>query len=98
MNTDSRLAAMRKHSHSLGRLPDSIRIPPLAGRRDETIRPIEAATLDDVAFALLALQEKSFALYGEIEALRTAYDMARRNGAVGADLALHAIPLEKESR
>jgi len=39
-------------------IPDSIRIPALGDRQEEVIKPIEAASIDDIAFAQLALQAK----------------------------------------
>ncbi len=54
-------------------------------------KPIETASIDDIAFAQLALQTRASALYGEIDALRRIYDMARKNGALGADNALNAV-------
>ena len=65
---------------------------------DEVSKPIETATLDDIAFAQLALQAKSSALYGETDALRRIYDMARKNGALGADNALKAVSDGKEGQ
>ena len=91
----TKLDAMRKEHYALAKLPDSVAIPPLQGRRDAAVKPIEALTLDDLAFALLELQEKSSAIYRDINALRTLYDLAREHGAVGADIAVDAVPVEK---
>lgn len=88
----TKLAALRKSSHSLSSLPDTVSIPPQENRRDEAVKPIEAVTLDDIAFALLGLQEKSMVIYRETDALRTLYDMARKTGAVGAGVAFDVIP------
>ena len=88
----TKLDTLRKSGYSLSNLPDTVRIPPQEDRRDEAVKPIEAVTLDDIAFALLGLQERSSAIYRETEALRVLYDMARKTGAVGADVAFDAIP------
>lgn len=96
MTANAKLAALRERSYSLASLPDSVRIPALAGRRDEWIKPVETASLDDIAFALLGLQEKASALYREIDALRGLYDLARRNGAVGGDIAVDTVPEAEE--
>ncbi|WP_339862470.1 hypothetical protein [Thalassospira alkalitolerans] len=98
MSTIDKLTALRERTYNLGCLPDTVLVPALPGRRDEATKPIEAVTLDDIAFALLALHEQSSVLYRQIDALRTVYDMARKNGAVGADVALDAIPSETESK
>jgi len=92
MTTKTKLDRLREDNSFLADIPDSIRIPPLGQRQDEVTKPIETASIDDIAFAQLALQAKSSALYAEIDALRRIYDMARRNGALGADNALDAIP------
>lgn len=98
MSTKDKLTALRKSTYSLAGLPDTVLVPGLPGRRDETIKPVGSVTLDDIAFALLALQEKSTAIYRETESLRTVYAMARDSGALGADVALDAISFEKEGK
>lgn len=91
-----KLTALRERNYTLAGLPDLVRVPTFPGGRGETTRPIETVTLDDIAFALIALQEKASAIYREADALRTVYELARRNGALGSDPALCAIPVEKE--
>jgi hypothetical protein len=44
-----------------------------------------------LAFALIALNERSSVLYREIDALRTLQDEARKVGARGADIAGDAL-------
>ena len=88
----TKLEALRKSSYSLSHLPDTVRIPSQEDRRDEAVKPIETVTLDDIAFALLGLQAMSMAIHRETEALRTLYEMARKTGAVGADIAFDAVP------
>ena len=92
---EPKLTALRKSTHSLADLPDTVLVPGFPGRCDETIKPIKSVTLDDIAFALLALEEEESAIYREIESLRTVYAMARKSGAVGTDFALDAISVEK---
>ncbi len=91
MTAKTKLDRLREDNCFLADIPDSIRIPSLGDRQEEVIKPIGTASIDDIAFAQLALQAKSSALYAEIDALRRIYDMARKNGAVGADNALDAI-------
>ncbi|MEQ8694190.1 MAG: hypothetical protein RIC85_02550 [Gammaproteobacteria bacterium] len=95
MTAKTKLERLREDNCFLAELPDTIRIPPLGDRQEEVIKPIEAASIDDLAFAQLALQAKSSALYGEIDALRRVYDMARKNGSLGADNALDAMASKK---
>jgi len=92
MTTKTKLERLREDNCFFADLPDSIRIPSLGRRQDEVTKPIETASIDDIAFAQLALQARASALYGEIDALRRIYDMARKNGALGADNVLDAIP------
>ncbi len=91
MTSKTKLERLREDNGFLAEIPDSIRIPPLGRRQEEVTKPIETASVDDIAFAQLALQAKASALYSEIDALRRIYDMARKNGALGGDNALDAI-------
>ncbi len=91
----TKLERLREDNCFLADLPETIRIPPLGDRQEEVTKPIETASIDDIAFAQLALQVKSSALFSEIDALRRIYDMARKNGALGADNAFEAIPVAK---
>ncbi len=95
MTAKTKLDRLREDNCFLADLPDIIRIPALGRRQEEVIKPIETASIDDIAFAQLALQVKSSALYSEIDALRRIYDMARKNGALGADNALNAVSDKK---
>lgn len=90
-NRTTKLDALRERSFLLSHLPDTVHIPPQAGIRDEATKPIEVATLDDIAFALLGLQEKSSEIYRKIEALRAVYELARKSGATGAEIAFNVM-------
>jgi len=96
MTTKTKLERLRKANCFLADIPDTILIPALGQCQDEVSKPIETASIDDIAFAQLALQARASALYGQIDALRRIYDMARKNGALGADNALNAISDGKE--
>ena len=96
MTTKTKLDRLREDNCFFADLPETIRIPPLGDRREAVTKPIETASIDDIAFAQLALQARASALYGQIDALRRIYDMARKNGAFGADNALNAISDGKE--
>lgn len=98
MTAKTKLDRLREDNCFLTELPDAIRIPPLGARREEVTRPIETASLDDIAFVQLALQAKSSALYAEMDSLRRLYDLARKNGAVGADNAIDAVAEKKERK
>ncbi len=98
MSTRSKLAALREHHYALASLPETVCVPALGDRRDETIKPVESATVDDLAFAILRLNERASALYREIEALRTIHDEARRCGALGADRAVDVVSRDAGER
>ncbi len=98
MSTKSKLAALREHHYVLASLPDTVCVPALGDRRDETIKPVESATVDELAFALLRLNERASALYREIVALRTIHEEARQAGALGADLAVDAVSRDAGER
>lgn len=94
----SKLGQLRARHYGLEKLPETVRIPALGNRREETVKPIETATVDDLAFALIALNEQSSVLYREIDALRTLQDEARKVGARGADIAGDALIAAKGGR
>jgi hypothetical protein len=98
MSTKTKLERVREDNLFLADLPDTIRIPPLGDCPEEVTKPIETASIDDIAFAHLALQAEASALYGGVDALHRIHDMARKNGALGADNALDAINDKKGSK
>lgn len=65
-------------------LPETIRIPALDGSRaDEVVRPLEGATVDDLAFAIQGLEAESRVHRRRLQCLRDLYDLARKRGALG---------------
>lgn len=94
MTAPHKLGQLRERHYGLDKLPETVRIPALGNRRDETVKPVETATVDDLAFALLGLNERASALYREIDALRTVHDEARKAGALGSDIAIDALIAE----
>ena len=92
MKHKTKLERLREDTYSFGDLPETIRIPPVGQNKNEVVRPIETASLDDIAFALLALESKSSALFGKINSLRRLYELARKNGGLGADNAINVTP------
>ena len=56
MTRSAALTNLRRHHCALEALPDTIVIPMLGPfRRESVVMPIEDATLDDIAFALLGV-------------------------------------------
>jgi hypothetical protein len=81
--SDSPLQRLRK-SYALSDLPDTI----IAGSAGA--KPIDEATVDDVAFAVQALNDEMNAIYRRCASLRSLHDQARRAGALGSALAVDA--------
>jgi hypothetical protein len=96
MTTSAAITALRKRHFALEALPDTIIVPALETRqREAAIKAIEDATLDDVAFALLAAEAEFNAVAERLHALRKLYGLARQTGALGADRAVAAISEER---
>jgi hypothetical protein len=91
MNTTNKIAVLREQVFGLDTLPETVRVPALGANSDETVKPIGSASVDDLAFALIALNIQSMALYREIDAVRTVHDECRKAGALGADIAINAL-------
>jgi len=92
MSKLSKIERLRKDDYYFKNIPDTIRIPAIGANQEEVVKPTETATLDDLAFAVLALQEQSSALYSLTESVRNLYDQARKNGALGSQVAIDALP------
>ena len=86
-----------RQSTWLAPLPDTIAIPPLADRAARS-RPVDRASVDDIAFALVALEEERRSLGQTILALEDVQRMARRQGAKGSDNAVAAAVRDLEAR
>jgi len=91
MNATQNIDALRKCHYALEALPKTIRIPALGSRREEIVREIGAATLDDVSFALFGLETEFNVLGDRLHALRKLYSLARETGAVGSDIAADPV-------
>ena len=92
MTTSAAVTALRKRHIWLEALPDTVSIPALEARqRPATVKAIEDATLDDIAFAMLTTEAEFNAVGDRLHALRKLYGLARRAGALGADRAVDAI-------
>lgn len=91
MTETSELERLRESNCLLADLPDIIRIPPLGARKEEVVKPVETASLDDIAFAVRGLEAEFNAVGDRLFALRKLYTLARDAGAVGADCVLAAV-------
>ena len=90
------ISTLRKRHFRFQGLPDTIRIPAMGAQREEVVKPTAEATVDDLAFALQALEGESEALYSRLSSVRALLSLARQNGACGADVAAAAIAAGKE--
>ena len=89
MTSTAALSELRKRHYALEALPDTIVIPALGEvRREQVVKPIEDATLDDIAFALLGVECEFSAVGDRMHALRKLYGLARQAGARGSERAL----------
>lgn len=86
-----------RQSTRLSALPDTISVPTIGGRPARN-QPIERATLDQIAFALLPLEQERRETGQMIMALEEVITMARKQGALGVDIALTAATHELEAR
>ncbi|WP_287885898.1 MULTISPECIES: hypothetical protein [Paracoccus] len=85
----SLLARLRQSSRSFEDLPDTIPTP----WRDANVTdplPVEAATIDDIAFAVVAANAEVSAAIQRCSALERLHRLAREAGAVGTDRAVEA--------
>jgi len=86
-----------RQSTWLSALPDTIAVPAIGGRLARNM-PLERATLDQIAFALLPLEQERREIGQRIMALEEIISLARKQGALGADIALTAATKELEAR
>lgn len=89
MTSSAALTEIRKRHYALEALPATIVIPVLGEIRcEQVVKPIEDATLDDIAFALLGVEAEFSAVGDRLHALRKLYGLARQAGARGSECAL----------
>lgn len=98
MSAKTKTDLLRERNFAMGGLPETIRVPPLGQCREEVVKPLENATVDDIAFAILAMDAEFDAFSNRIYALRKLHTLARQNGALGSDRVVDAIPVSKETR
>lgn len=84
-----------RHRSWLDAIPDTIDVPAIGSQPARTL-PIEDATIDEIEFALVALNRKQTDLYRVIAALGDVVKMARRQGACGVDAAVPAAARDLE--
>ena len=95
MFSTSPLQRLRRSSYHAA-IPDTLDVPAIGDRPARSV-PIEEATLDDISFALVALEAENTARYRVTGALRDLLDLARKRGAAGADPAVPAAAAQLEA-
>jgi len=99
MTSSAALTEMRKRHYALQMLPDTVVIPVLGEiRREQVVKPIEDATLDDIAFAVLNIEAEFGAVGDRLHALRKLYGLARQAGARGSERAFDAVSRDAGGR
>jgi hypothetical protein len=98
-DADAALDAAKRTKEWLEALPDTIVIPVLGDvRREQVVKLIEDATLDDIAFALLGVEAEFSAVGDRLHALRKLYGIARQAGARGSECALDVASRDARCR
>lgn len=91
MTSSATLAGLQQRHYALQSLPETITVPSLGAKRPVAlVRPIDQATLDDIAFAMGGVEAEFNAVGDRLAALRKLYGLARQAGALGADRAFDA--------
>ena len=92
----SLMTRLRRAFHSLDDLPDAIPAPWREGPETELLL-IEMATIDDIAFAVVAANAEMSAAIHRFSALERLHRLAREAGSLGTDRAVDAA-LKREGR
>ena len=81
----SALEALQKAHYGLSSLPDTLHVPAAGGRAEIPAKPITEATVDEIAFAMRALDAEFSVFCDKVSALRKLYTLARDAGGLGAE-------------
>lgn len=98
MPVQDKIESLRQRHFALDTLPRTIRVPAIEGRRSETVRGLENASVDDVAFAILGLEAEYSVIADQLFSLRRLYTLARHEGALGFERIVDAVPAKLESQ
>ncbi|MBL0320108.1 MAG: hypothetical protein IPP74_12595 [Alphaproteobacteria bacterium] len=89
--SNSKIEALVSDEFLIDCIPDTIVIPALGAHTEQVIKPLEQATLDDLAFAAIALDDDLVAINSQLYALRALYHEARQKGALGNENIIDAL-------
>jgi hypothetical protein len=97
MFSTSKLDSLRKSHFALTNLPSVVFVA-ASDRLAKTSRPIEHASIDEVALAIVRA-ERAFSAAGDhLIALRKLHDLAREAGGIGSARAVDAAAKAKSRR
>lgn len=82
------IARLKKAHYGLDALPETVSSPQCATRPYIAAMPIEKATLDDLAFAIIAADQECTVVLDRVSALKRLYRLGREAGGVGTDPAV----------
>ena len=85
------ITRLRKAHYALEELPETISFPQHPGAPPPETLPVIAATVDDIAFAIIAAERECSAALGRASALKRLHNLAREAGCIGTDLAAAAV-------
>ena len=85
------ITRLRKSHYALDELPETVSFP----KHPREPLPVMEATVDDIAFAIVAAERESSAALGRASALKRLHNLAREAGAIGTDRAA-AAALKRE--
>ena len=91
------ITRLRKMHYVLEDLPETLTFPQHPGRESGASMPVAEATVDDIAFAIVAVEQESSAAYRRGAALQRLYKLAREAGCIGTERAVAAV-LKQEDR
>jgi len=91
MSITKELAVLHEQHYGLQKLPETIRVPAIGDRPRETVKPVGTATIDDLKFALIGLNEGTSAPYREIDAVPTLLDEGRKAGLLRTNVAVDTL-------
>lgn len=87
----TKLNKLLKDEYLTRDLPKEITVPALGAVPEISIKNVEDATLDDLAFAAQALDAEVDAINSRLYAIRRLYREARSKGALGAENIVDAL-------
>jgi hypothetical protein len=81
---------LRKLHYALDELPETVSFQKHPSEPAREPLPVMEATVDDIAFAIVAAERESSAALGRASALKRLHNLARDAGAIGSDRAAAA--------